>query len=101
MRIDSNQSSKAITESQRSDSRVPAKSPGASPDVSPLGEDQAQLSGIHLQIQALVALTTQLPESSPEKVSALRQAIAGGSYQPIPEQVAGAVLENLALNRAA
>jgi flagellar biosynthesis anti-sigma factor FlgM len=61
-----------------------------------LGEDQAQLSGIHLQVRALVGQTLELPEVQQEKVQSLRHAINDGTYQPRAEDVAGAMFSNLA-----
>lgn len=58
-----------------------------------LSEDQAQLSGGHVQVDALAAQAAQLPEVRQEKVQALRQAVSAGQYDPAPEQVAGAMLD--------
>jgi flagellar biosynthesis anti-sigma factor FlgM len=58
-------------------------------------EDQAQLSGAHSQIQALVAQAAQLPEIREERVQSLRQAVEGGHYQSNPEKVAGAMLVHM------
>jgi len=55
-------------------------------------EDQAQLSGAHSQVQALVAQASQLPEMREERVLALRQAVEGGHYESNPEKTAGAML---------
>jgi flagellar biosynthesis anti-sigma factor FlgM len=107
MRIDSNQGAQALPDNQRAGNQaaVNANSSDTAGASSALGEDQAQLSGIHVQIQAqvqaLVAQAAQLPESSQTKVAALRQAVLSGSYQASPEKVAGALFENLAADRAA
>ncbi len=68
---------------------------------SPVGADEAQLSAFPQQVQVLVALAVQLSDPGPDKVSALRQAVAGGAYQPDVQKVAGALFASLALNRAA
>lgn len=101
MRIDSNQNGQAVSDSNR---------PGGSPQTARSGlnlttnnlsantntnEDQAQLSGGHVLVQALAAQASQLPELRQEKVSALRQAVQSGDYQPDPEQVAGALISHL------
>ena len=62
---------------------------------SALGEDSAQFSGTGVQIQALVAQTLQLPEIRGERVNALRQLVAGGSYKPSPKQLADAVFADM------
>jgi len=60
------------------------------------GEDQAQLSGAHLEIQALASQASQLPEVREERVQFLRQAISSGQYQTNPEKVAGALFAHMA-----
>jgi flagellar biosynthesis anti-sigma factor FlgM len=106
MRIDSNQGAQALPDNQRAGNQAAVNANSSDTAASSaLGEDQAQLSGIHVQIQAqvqaLVAQAAQLPESSQTKVAALRQAVLSGSYQASPEKVAGALFENLAADRAA
>ncbi len=98
MRIDTNQGAQPLPDTQRSSEQASAKNAAsASPGLSnPLGEDQAELSGIHVQVQALVAQAAQLPETSREKVNALRQAVVSGTYQPRPDQVAAALFANMA-----
>jgi flagellar biosynthesis anti-sigma factor FlgM len=97
MRIDSNQIGQPVSEggrtsnlaAQKGNTSVPGGVGGA------LGEDQAQVSDVHAQIQALVAQVSQLPEAKQEKVNALRQAVVEGSYQPKPAQVAEALFANM------
>ena len=55
-------------------------------------EDQAQLSGSHVQVQALAAQASQLPEVREGRVHALRQAVQSGHYQASPEKIAGALI---------
>ncbi|MFZ0814512.1 MAG: flagellar biosynthesis anti-sigma factor FlgM [Candidatus Sulfotelmatobacter sp.] len=88
MRIDPNQTAQQLPESSRSSGQSPASGDTRASVGSPLGEDQAQLSGIHAQVQTLTAQVAQLPEVRQEKVNALRQAVLGGSYQPSAAQVA-------------
>src|ERR1700719_2708653 len=98
MRIDSNQTAAALPETRqsgRSSSVASSKETQASVGGA-LGEDSAQLSGAHVQVQALVAQALQFPEVRKEKVDALRQAVLSGSYQPTSKQVAEAVFAHLA-----
>jgi flagellar biosynthesis anti-sigma factor FlgM len=60
-----------------------------------MGQDQAQLSGVHAQVQALAAQAAQLPEVRQGKVMALRQAVVAGRYQTHPDQVAGAMVAEM------
>jgi len=111
MRIDSNQGTQPLPEDRLNRNPASAQtsawaaaevSSGASRGVSsPLGEDQAQLSGVHVQIQALVAQALQLPETTQEKVQALQQAVGAGRYQPRADQVAGALFSNMVVKFAA
>ena len=103
MRIDSNQAAQPLADSPRTSGQA-SGSAGNQPSAGvtgPLGEDQAQLSGAHLQVQTLVAQVAQLPETSEAKVSALRQAVVSGRYHPSPDQVAEGLLANLAIRAAA
>jgi flagellar biosynthesis anti-sigma factor FlgM len=88
MRIDPNQAAQQLPESSRSSGQSPANGDTRASAGSSLGEDQAQLSGIHAQVQTLTAQAAQLPEIRQEKVNALRQAVLAGSYQPSAAQVA-------------
>ena len=95
MRINLNQATQPLPESQATGSAEKNGATAAQGFASTLGEDQAQLSGIHLQVQALVAHVLQLPEAANEKVQALRQAVTSGKYRPNVEQVAGALFSSL------
>jgi flagellar biosynthesis anti-sigma factor FlgM len=102
MRIDSNPISPSLPESRRAGN--PAANQAVVPAAgtsSPLGQDQAQLSGLHLQVQALVAQAAQLPETTQDKINALRQAVNRGDYKPSPERVAGALFDSRVVHRAA
>jgi flagellar biosynthesis anti-sigma factor FlgM len=101
MRIDSNHGAQPLAEnqaaSQAANGAASAKAQStaaAAAGSSALGEDQAQLSGAHVQIQALVGQALQLPEVRQERVQALRQAVVAGKYQPSANDVAGALLAN-------
>jgi flagellar biosynthesis anti-sigma factor FlgM len=94
MRIDSNPGAQSLLESQAANSAA-AKANAAATAASALGEDQAQLSGVHVQVQALVAQALHLPEISQEKIQALRDVVLAGKYQPNPEDVAGALLSEM------
>lgn len=60
-----------------------------------LGEDQADLSGGYVQVEALTAQALQFPEVRQEKVNALRQGVENGTYQPSSDQVAQAMLAEM------
>lgn len=68
--------------------------------TNPLGEDEALLSGLHVQVQALVAQASQLPEIRQERVNALRQTVLGGRYQPGSKQIAESVFAHLEMPAA-
>jgi len=95
MRIDSNQGAQALPENSRASSPSSASADAHSSAGAWVGEDQAQLSGAHVQVQALVAQASQLTEIRQEKVNALRQAVLGGSYQPGVAQVAVALFSHM------
>jgi flagellar biosynthesis anti-sigma factor FlgM len=102
MRIDSNQEAQRAANSEPTSSQPPASGNAASPSSSSaLGEDQAQLSGFHVQVQALVAQLSGLPETTQQKVNALREAVVTGRYQASPDQVAGALFSNMVVKLAA
>jgi flagellar biosynthesis anti-sigma factor FlgM len=98
MRIDSNQGGQPVSEGARTNNAAVANSKAStSTGVGGLlGQDQAQLSDMHAQIQTLVAQVSQLPETREQKISALRQAVVEGTYQPKPDQVADALFSNMA-----
>ena len=64
------------------------------------GEDQAQFSTAHVQVQALVAGALQLPEVREGKIQALRQAIQSGQYKPDSRQVAESVAAHMTVSAA-
>jgi len=99
MRIDQNYGPQATPEPSHAGAQkaaVNSPAPGAA-----LGEDQAQLSGAHTQVQALATLVAQLPEIRQEKVQALRLAVGSGQYQIRPHEVATALVAHLVTDRAA
>jgi flagellar biosynthesis anti-sigma factor FlgM len=101
MRIDLNPGAQPLPESGRSTNQSPVSADAHSSASGPVGEDQAQLSGVHVQVQALAAQISQLPELRQEKVSALRQMVLGSSYQPSSEQVAEALFAHMLVQPAA
>lgn len=103
MRIDPNLAAQALSESSRSAQSSVANSNAGLPasSGSALGEDQAQLSGAHVQVQALTAQALQFPEVRQEKVNALRQLVLNGTYQPGSKQVAEALFAHLLVAPAA
>ena len=100
MRIDSNQGAQPLQESQTS-AQAPTRGNPSPTASSALGEDQAQLSGVHVQVHALVAQALHFPEIRQEKVSALRQAVLSGSYQSSPAQVGQALFDHMVAKSAA
>jgi flagellar biosynthesis anti-sigma factor FlgM len=97
MRIDPNQGGQPLAESNRSSSQSTANAETTrAAATSGLGEDQAQLSGTHVQAQVLTAQALQFPEIRQEKVNALRQVVESGSYHPGADQVADAIFAHLA-----
>lgn len=95
MRIDANSGARGVPEIEKSGNQSaagvgsPSSAAGALGGV--LGEDQAELSGAHEQVQALTAQALQVPEIRQEKVNALRQVVQDGSYQPSSGQIADAM----------
>lgn len=101
MRIDLNHGPQPLPETNRSTTQSPGAPVRSSASHALGGEDQAELSGAHAQVQALVAQASQLPEVRAERVHALRQAIQDGHYQSIPEKVAGALFAHMIAEPAA
>ena len=100
MRINPNQLAQPVAEGTRTSSQN-AASAQAQAAKGALGEDQAQLSGTHVQAQVLTAQALQFPEVRQEKVSALRQVVENGSYHPSVRQVADAIFTQLLAEPAA
>jgi flagellar biosynthesis anti-sigma factor FlgM len=101
MRIDLNQAQQPLPETNRNSAASTGVAVNSSASNALGGEDQAQLSGAHAQVLALVVQASQLPEVRQERVHALRQAIQSGQYQSSPEKVAGAVLAHMISGAAA
>jgi len=101
MRIDLNHGPQSSIETNRSGTQSTGAAASSSANRVVSGEDQAELSGAHAQVQALVAQASQLPEIRQERVHALRQAVQSGHYQPSPEQVAGAMFAHMIAGPAA
>lgn len=93
MRVDLNHGAQSLQQTEHSPAEnAPA---GNASQASELGEDQAQLSGVHTQVAALAAQAAQLPEAREERVQSLRQAVLGGRYSTTAEQVAEALFNHL------
>ena len=92
MRIDLNHEPQQVSETNLTNAQNVSTRSSAG---NGLGDDQAQLSGAHAQVEALAAQASQLPEVRQERVQALRQAVQGGQYRASPEQVAGAMFAHL------
>jgi flagellar biosynthesis anti-sigma factor FlgM len=101
MRIDLNQTSQPLHETNSNSATSAGAAVPASVTSGLGGEDQAQLSGVHAHVLALVAQASQLPEVREQRVHALRQAIQSGQYQSSPEKVAGAVFAHMITGAAA
>ena len=101
MRIDLKPATQSLHESGSGSGANPATAGSSSAGNGPVGVDQAKLSGVHVQVQALAVQASQLPEVREARVQALRQAIQRGRYQSSPEDVAGAVLAHMIAGPAA
>ena len=96
MRINLHQATQAIPESDRGKAQLTDSSLTRSEGA----EDQAQFSGAHIQVAALAAQASQLPEIREERISALRQVVQSGNYVADPENVAAAMMDHM-ISRAA
>jgi|SRR5271155_2397043 len=101
MRIDLDPGAQLLPESGRSTRQSSVNANAQSSTSSPVGADQAQVSGIYSEIRALAGQAAQLPEGGPEKVSALRQMVLGNSYQPSSQRVAEALFAHMLVQPAA
>jgi flagellar biosynthesis anti-sigma factor FlgM len=102
MRVNLNQAAQTVAESNNANSA--ARNNQTSTDSvlgGTLGEDQAQLSGVHVQVQALAAQAAQLPEVRQGRVNALRQVVSEGNYHPSSDEVAQAMFDNMLVEPAA
>jgi flagellar biosynthesis anti-sigma factor FlgM len=95
MRIDLNADAQVLPELSRTANQNASSASGQSSAGSPVGQDQTQLSGVYAQIRSLAGQASQLPEAGEEKVSALREMVLGGSYQPSAGQVAQALFAHM------
>jgi flagellar biosynthesis anti-sigma factor FlgM len=102
MRIDFNQGTQPATEATQASPQGPTtRNAAAARQNLSAGDDQAQISGVHMQVEALATQASQMPEVRQEKVQALRQALASGRYHPSPERVAAAMVSEMAIGPAA
>jgi flagellar biosynthesis anti-sigma factor FlgM len=98
MRIDLNYGPQGASESDRTSAQnAPASNNASLASIASgvAGEDSAHLSGAHAQVAALAAQASQLPEIRQERVQSLRQTVQRGEYNPLPEQVAGSLVESM------
>jgi flagellar biosynthesis anti-sigma factor FlgM len=100
MRIDLNPEAQLLPEVSRTANQNPSGAAGQSSVASPVCQDRTQLSSVYMEIRSLAAQAAQLPEAGQEKVSALRQMVLGGSYQPNSEQVAQALFAHMLVQPA-
>jgi len=101
MRIDLNYGPQQAPAANRNEADTAAAQNNTSAAKVTSGEDQAQLSGAHSQVEALAAQASQLPEIREERVQALRQAVESRQYHADPEKVAGAIMNSMTLGPAA
>ena len=99
MRIDLHYGPQAAPESSRGAQNSTAAASSSNRVQS--GEDQAQLSGAHVQVEALAAQAAQLPEIREDRVQSLRDAVQSGQYKTDPQKLAGALVEHMACGPAA
>lgn len=99
MRIDPQYAPQPLPEADRRSSGQAAASSSASRLQS--GEDQAQFSGAHVQVEALAAQAAQLPEIRQERVQSLRDVVRSGAYMSDPKKTAGAMVAQMISGPAA
>lgn len=93
MRIDFHYGPQTVSETDRSNGRNSTTNFSA---PKTLAEDDSQVLGAHVQVQALAAQASNLTEVREDRVQSLRQAIQNGEYQTNPENVAGALFTHMA-----
>jgi flagellar biosynthesis anti-sigma factor FlgM len=94
MRIDFNYEPQAAPEVSRPSNQAGATEANSAVP-SALGEDKAQLSRTHAQVEAYAAQAAQLPEVRQERVAALRESVQSGRYHVSHEKVAAAILVHM------
>ena len=100
MRIDFQYTPPTTTDASRSHGQTSAAANQAGA-AAESGEDRTSLSSANVQIAALSAQASQLPEIREQRVQALRQAMLSGQYRPDPQQVAGALMTHMTQSSAA
>lgn len=98
MRIDSYFGPQQASEAGRSQQHPTASS--LSSRVEPQA-DEAQLSGAHVQVQALAAQASQLPEVREARVQALRDAVQSGNYRSSASSTAASMMTEMIFRRSA
>jgi negative regulator of flagellin synthesis FlgM len=56
-------------------------------------DDKLEVSGLASEVGRLVEKIKELPDMRDEKVTALREQVRSGNYQPTSEQIAAAILD--------
>ena len=100
MRIDLQSNPQPLPETNRSSAPSSPATNSSAPRTA-AAEDQAELSGACVQVQALAAQVSQLPEIRQERVQRLCQAVESGSYTADARAVAGAMLAQMISRSAA
>jgi flagellar biosynthesis anti-sigma factor FlgM len=103
MRIDFNHGPQNVSEGSQTSpqSQETGNRAALSGTIGTIGEDQAQLSGAQVQVAALAAQASQLPEVRETRVQALREAVIAGRYNTAPDEIAGALMIHMIAGAAA
>jgi flagellar biosynthesis anti-sigma factor FlgM len=99
MRINSEYGPQPVPESGQNNPQTGAANGSSSSGIAG-EEDETQLSGAQMQVDALATQASQLPDVRLERVQSLRQAVFGGQYQLDPQKVAGALLAHMTFSPA-
>lgn len=93
MRIDSAVPVPENLQTQNVASRGSSAQPNPSTSID--ANDQTQLSSSNTTVQQLKSTLSQTPEVRQDRVEALRQAVASGSYQVSDQQLANAMASDM------
>lgn len=93
MRIDSAVSVSENLQAQNVASRGASAQPNPSTSID--SNDQTQFSASNSTVQQLQSTLSQTPEVRQDRVEALRQAVASGSYQVSDQQLANAMASDM------
>jgi len=96
MRIDSGRGAQAPSDVTQNANPAAAPEAGRVSNAATLvGEDRAQFSGAQVQVQALAAQVTQMPEINQARVDTLRQSLLDGTYAPNSADIADALVADM------